>query len=55
MADSIYPPEPRPDGCPECIYNVEEPRSSSRKGDEVTCYYECSDCGHRWFTGWKVA
>ena len=40
---------------PQFVPGCQAAHVVSRKGNEVTCYYECSDCGHRWFTGWKVA
>lgn len=42
----------RVDGCPMCVYNVEAPRSVEARGTGFRAYYDCRDCGHRWFTGW---
>lgn len=41
------------DGCPQCVVNVEPPKSSVRRGDATLSAYLCSDCGHAWTTEWR--
>jgi hypothetical protein len=45
----------RIDGCPECVVNAEPPvrvRESHSNVPGFYADYRCSDCGHRWTTGW---
>jgi hypothetical protein len=41
------------DACPECLWNVEWPRSVSPTADGFRADYLCSDCGQFWNTSWK--
>lgn len=41
------------DGCPECVLNVEPPRSTTTLTDGYRNAYLCSDCGHAWTTDWR--
>lgn len=41
------------DGCPECVVNVEIPRSVVVLKDGHRAAYVCSDCGHAWTTDWR--
>lgn len=41
------------DGCPECVRNVEPPRSAVPVDQGWRCAYLCSSCGHAWTTDWR--
>lgn len=41
------------DGCPECVLNVEPPRSVVELTNGFRNAYLCSDCGHAWTTDWR--
>ena len=41
------------DGCPECVYGTELPKSWAPTTDGYQTAYLCSDCGHAWTTDWK--
>ena len=41
------------DGCPNCVANVEPPKSTAVGDDGALCAYLCSDCGHAWTTSWR--
>lgn len=53
MADSTSLPVARIDGCPECVYNTEAPRSVEPFTNGFNAAYLCTDCGHAWTTSWK--
>ena len=40
------------DGCPNCVANVEPPRETETTDHGFVAHYVCTDCGHRWETGW---
>lgn len=52
-ASAHMPPPAYVDGCPECVVNVEPPRSVTTLSDVYRATYLCSDCGHSWFTDWR--
>jgi hypothetical protein len=43
----------RADGCPECVLNVEAPKSTATLTTGYRCAYLCADCGHAWTTDWS--
>ena len=53
MDHVIPPPEPRIDGCPECVVNTELPHSTTRTTTGWLSVYRCADCGHAWSTSWR--
>jgi hypothetical protein len=42
------------DGCPNCVRNVEPPRSAVPVSNGWRCAYLCVDCGHAWTTDWAA-
>lgn len=40
------------DGCPECVRNVEAPKSAVAVEGGWRTAYLCADCGHAWTTDW---
>lgn len=47
------PPQALVDGCPECVVNVEPPRSVTTLAGYTHATYLCTDCGHAWTTDWR--
>lgn len=43
----------RVDACPACAGNTEAPVRVEPTDDGFRAFYACTDCGHRWFTGWR--
>lgn len=41
-----------PDGCPNCVVNVEEPWFHERGDNGCSAAYICSDCGWQWNVAW---
>lgn len=50
-------PDPRlsrTDGCPECVAGYHRPhRIEPLPDDGFIAWYECSNCGHKWWTSWS--
>jgi hypothetical protein len=40
------------DGCPECVLNVEPPRSYVPTDNGYRTAHLCASCGHAWTTDW---
>ena len=58
MATSLLLPV---DGCPGCItqehMRIVHPYQVAGHlidSEGIRAWYECPDCGHRWFTGWQA-
>ncbi len=49
----ICAPEAHIDGCPNCVQNVEPPRSVAFIEGGLRAAYLCTDCGCAWTTDWK--
>lgn len=45
--------DPQPDGCPECVANVEEPWITHAVEGGIQCAYVCSDCGAEWTANYQ--
>ena len=41
-----------PDGCPNCVINVEEPWFHEIDAGQCVAMYLCHDCNYEWTTSW---